>query len=311
MIITLAALTMMSLTHAARTKVIYGDDDRLDIYAATNELHLELARSTAAMIPNSTVRPTDEGTVVISGSTLQQRGMCPTERFADQVTAANCSGFLVGPDLLVTAGHCIRTRSDCSAYKWVFDFNVPDMDAPRARIEVPADSVYSCAQIIQQSLDRSSNDDFALIRLDRAVTDRTPLRVRTEGRVADGTDLVVIGHPTGLPTKIADGAWVRNNSNRVFFTANLDTYGGNSGSAVFDAQTGLVEGILVRGENDYVFDSRQGCRVSNLCPNDGCRGEDVTRITNITALTQIINGSSIADVADFTDEFDTVADLLD
>ena len=62
-----------------------------------------------------------------------------------------------------------------------------------------------------------------------------------------------------------------------YFVANLDTYGGNSGSAVFNATSGKVEGILVRGENDYVW--RGSCRVSNKCPADGCRGEDVTKVS--------------------------------
>ncbi len=90
---------------------------------------------------------------------------------------------------------------------------------------------------------------------------------------------MVIGHPAGLPTKIAGGAQGRDRTNEGFFTANLDTYGGNSGSAVFNSLTGLVEGILVRGEQDYM--QKGDCRVSNLCPVDGCRGEDVTKISNV------------------------------
>jgi hypothetical protein len=70
--------------------------------------------------------------------------------------------------------------------------------------------------------------------------------------------------------------------NNVYFRANLDTYGGNSGSAVFDANTGVVEGILVRGENDFV--TRGSCRATNYCPANGCRGEDVTHITNVQGL---------------------------
>jgi hypothetical protein len=72
---------------------------------------------------------------------------------------------------------------------------------------------------------------------------------------------------------------VRDASKPGFFVANLDTYGGNSGSAVFNAATGLVEGILVRGEQDYV--QKGDCRVSNVCPADGCRGEDVTKIAAV------------------------------
>jgi hypothetical protein len=87
----------------------------------------------------------------------------------------------------------------------------------------------------------------------------------------------VIGHPCGLPQKYAPGAQVRHNSAGPFFVANLDTYGGNSGSAVFNATNRAVEGILVRGENDFVTNGT--CYVSLVCPTTGCRGEDVTHAT--------------------------------
>jgi V8-like Glu-specific endopeptidase len=98
---------------------------------------------------------------------------------------------------------------------------------------------------------------------------------------------VVIGHPTGLPTKVSAGANVRS-VNDVYFVANLDTFGGNSGSAVFNAETGEIEGILVRGERDYRYNSARGCYVPNTCVNLGCRGEDSTLITNL-GLTDILN----------------------
>jgi V8-like Glu-specific endopeptidase len=267
----------------AGEKVIYGQDDRLDVNEATNSLHVELSLSTAAMIDHSSLQISRaDSTYKVNGSALTSMGICATERFAQQMTAAMCSGFLVAPDLLVTAGHCIRSQSDCTRYAWVFDYKQPD--AAEAQLAVPMNSVYSCKEIIERSLDNSTMDDYALVRLDRAVTDRAPLTFRKSGKVANGAPLVVIGHPSGLPTKIADGAFVRNNTKATYFAANLDTYGGNSGSAVFDAETGVIEGILVRGETDYVYNSSRTCRVSNYCADNGCRGEDVTRITNIKAL---------------------------
>lgn len=285
MIIALALTSALSF--ARDNKVIYGNDDRFDVYQVQNQQLLDLAKSTAGMIKGSNITITGD-LATITAQTLQQRGMCASERFSEQLTAANCSGFLVGEDLLVTAGHCITSDFDCESYKWVFDYAHFDANT-EAAMTVDADKVYGCSKIISRSLDRSTQDDFALIKLDRKVTDRAPLKVRTEGKIADKAPIVVIGHPTGLPTKIAGGANVRNNHDGVFFNANLDTYGGNSGSAVFNAETGVVEGILVRGENDYNYDSSQGCRVSNHCTNDSCRGEDVTRITNIRALMDIVN----------------------
>ncbi len=263
--------------------VIYGEDNRIDVFESTNMAHVELAKSTAAMIDGGSLI-IDSNEIEINASTLEKRGICSHERFSKQITPANCSGFLVAPNVLVTAGHCIRSAADCRDNKWVFDFKVDH--AEQGKVFVPSSNAYSCKKIISQSLNGATKDDYAVIELDRKVTDRKPLKFRRSGKVTTGTPLVVIGHPTGLPTKIADGANVRSLQSK-YFVANLDTYGGNSGSAVFNARTLEVEGILVRGDTDYIYDRTYGCQVSNICKNDSCRGEDVTYITNIDALKNI------------------------
>ena len=264
--------------------VIYGEDNRKDVFESTDSAMVELSRSTAAMISSTSMKKMSNGEIAISSQTLEDRGICASERFSQQISAANCSGFLVSENILVTAGHCIKDQNDCASWKWVFDYKVDHAD--QGTVNVSNSSIYSCKRIISRSLDQTTKDDYAVIELDRRVGDRRPLSFRRTGKIASGTAIAVIGHPTGLPTKIADGAKVRS-LNTKFFVANLDTYGGNSGSAVFNARTGEVEGILVRGENDYVYDSAKGCQVSNKCTNEGCRGEDVTYITNVQALRSI------------------------
>ncbi len=280
----LALFFVNSMTCHATNKVVYGEDNRIDIVEATSNIYVELAKSTAGRITPSRLKVKDN-VVTITGDSLVSRGICSDERFANQISATDCSGFLVGEDLLVTAGHCMRDMRDCSGYRWVFDFKYDGSDT----YEVPQSSVYECAEIVDQKLSRITKEDYALIRLDRKVTDREPLRVRKTGRIADGTELFIIGHPTGLPTKVADGAAVRTNTNDYYFVSNLDSFGGNSGSAVFDADSGTVEGILVRGEVDYVYDPSAGCRRVKQCDSDSCRGEDVTRITRVAKLMETLN----------------------
>lgn len=260
--------------------VIYGEDNRKDVFASTDSAFVELARSTAGMIKDTNITVAN-GEATVSGRTLQARGICASERFSQQISAANCSGFIVADNVLVTAGHCIRSEADCQTYKWVFDYKVDHED--QGDVTVPASNVYSCKRIIARSLDNATKDDYAMIELDRKVTDRGPLSFRRSGKLSVGAPLVVIGHPTGLPTKISDGANVRSRAGK-YFVANLDTYGGNSGSAVFNTDTQEVEGILVRGETDYVYDSAKGCQVSNKCSDTNCRGEDVTYINNVPGL---------------------------
>jgi V8-like Glu-specific endopeptidase len=287
--ITLALLSSHSFGQVLEPKVIYGDDNRLDIYEVKNSAHVELALSTAAMIPAKTLQaPRSRGWsgsgrnagIVISTPNLMSRGICPTERFATQPTAANCSGFLVSDKLLVTAGHCVRGLSDCSDFKWVFDYKI---DSPGVtKVSIENDDIYSCKRIVEQVLSSNTKDDYAVIELDRAVKGRRPLTIRKSGKVKVGDPLLVIGHPSGLPTKVANGAKVRSLQG-TYFVGNLDTFGGNSGSAVFNENTLEVEGILVRGETDYVV-GPNGCRVSYVLQDDQGRGEDVTYITNIKSL---------------------------
>ena len=266
-----ACLTNMSM---AQDKVIYGNDDRQDVYQVFDQLMVEVSRSTAARISPSNLKRRSNLLYQIVGSKLYRERICRNERFSTQLAVADCSGFLVGEDLLMTAGHCMEDVGDCRRFRWVFDYKVnPYSDT----IEVAESAVFKCKEILATKDDRFSMMDYAVIRLDRKVEGRKPLQLRKTGKVETQRELVVIGHPSGLPSKIAGNAFVRTNHHPSYFSANLDSYGGNSGAAVVDRNTGLVEGILVRGEEDYEYSRQYGCRVSNRCRNDQCMGEEVTR----------------------------------
>lgn len=258
--------------------VIYGKDNRLDLYESENAVQIELARSTFALVRADNVRSsTQAGFSQLSAKVFGEEAyMCKDERFYDQWVAAFCSGFLVTEDIAVTAGHCVRNADECTDTAFVFDFSMTIKDAD-SRV-VPTSSVYHCAELIHTAQNDTTGADFAVVRLDRSVTDRPPLPLRASGEPAPKDPLFVIGHPSGLPTKLADGASVRS-LKKGFFVADLDTYGGNSGSAVFNAKTGSIEGILVRGETDFVY--MNGCYRSKVCDQAGCRGEDVTRISEV------------------------------
>ncbi|MDO9181036.1 MAG: serine protease [Bacteriovorax sp.] len=259
-------------------KVIYGNDDRLDVFESSDSLMRELSRSTAAMISNNNLSLEGE-TYTLQSRTLADEGICKSERFSNQMAAASCSGFLISPDTMVTAGHCINSISDCQSSSWVFDF--ANITGEKMAYSFTKNQVFHCTKIISREKNASNMNDFAVVKLDRPVPGRVPLKYRTTGKVADGTVFTVIGHPTGLPLKITSAADMRDNSKAIYFTTNADTYGGNSGSAVVDSRTGLVEGILVRGDQDYTRPEGEDCQVSVHRDQNGGRGEDATRITNI------------------------------
>lgn len=261
-----------------KQKLIYGPDDRKDIFEVIDQTIRERAASVAGILDISRVVDNQDGSSTIRTVpfSVAQR-LCKQERFYKQPTAPHCSAFLVATDIVATAGHCINSNNLARA-RFVFGFQM--INADQARIKISNENIYQGIQIISRKLDHQGSD-YALVKLDRPVTDRKILNLRAHGKINDNESVYVIGHPSGLPLKYADGARVTNNSTIEYFSANLDTYGGNSGSPVFNTDTGEVEGILVRGETDFI--SVGNCRLSNHLPTTGNNGEEITRVSEFSS----------------------------
>ncbi len=268
------------------SKIIYGEDNRRETYEVSKAIQ-KVAESTAGMIDSIKLISIGSHYILPPSTIGSSMDLCKGERFQDQPSSVSCSGFLVGPDLLVTAGHCITNQETCESVSWVFDYKVEE-HSKKASLAIPKEKVFKCKRVIEAKLEgiKSEMRDYSLVQLDREVKGRKPLRFRKSGAISKGQELIVIGHPSGLPQKVADKGKVFDVSSTRFFKTNLDTFGGNSGSAVFNANTLMVEGILVRGATDYV---RTDCgvvvnEVEEDITGNASLGESVSRITDIPAL---------------------------
>ncbi len=262
--------------------VIYGDDHRTDVYAYTAipAMRERAERSTVALMDAVDIDATNPDNVIFNAPTLQSYfNLCSDQRFLQDPTPAWCSGTLIDDDLVLTAGHCIRTAAECAGTRFVFNFYRTSETGLQT---VTTDDIYACQAIVarQQGIVNGRNLDWAIVRLDRPAAPRfepAPIRPGNEALPLD-TSVTVIGSGSGIPFKIDDGGWVRDAraSTLDYFVANTDTFGGNSGSGVYENETFTVAGILVRGAQDYV--ARGSCNVVNQCTDTGCRGEDITYV---------------------------------
>ncbi|MBK9127550.1 MAG: proprotein convertase P-domain-containing protein [Phycisphaerales bacterium] len=254
-------------------RVIYGTDDRKDLYEVTSPFILGLAQATAVLLEPGDYTNNGNGTYTLNATRWLTQGgtpVCTTEPFRGQYQVGNCSAFLVGQDLIATAGHCVTSASACTGgIAFAFGFSTPGPGQDPSLV-IPADNIYFCTQIVHRAY--GGELDHAVVRVDRPVVGRTPVPIRRTGEVGLNEPLVMIGHPVVLPTKVDAGGVVQNpRPGGGWFYANVDAYGGNSGSAVFNLNTGVVEGILVRGNTD--FETVSGCVRSRVCPDTGCSGD--------------------------------------
>jgi len=290
-------------SQAETPKVIYGNDDRYEVENYHDRVYREYAKSVAGKIAKFKLKtdPSNPNYFSFSSRSMENwNNLCPSERFAKQNTLPNCTGFLIAPNLLVTAGHCVRSKFECKAAYWVFDYVAGTK-------KISKENAFKCKKLVRRELHSSwfTLKDYAIVQLDRNVQSfRKPLPVKTKTKRSKiGTPLVVIGFPSGAPMKIADGAKVKAYNifelltpirsmirRAYYFNANLDTFGGNSGSPIFNQNTNEVIGILIQGAKDYIRSPNgNNCSVVNNRSNSGFYSiEKAFRIHKIPRLNRII-----------------------
>lgn len=245
--------------------IVYGDDDRREVYEVEGP-ERDIARaSVVALIPKPRIQRPASGELRLTAPTLKAAyDLCDDQRFLDQPTAADCTGVLIDDDLVLTAAHCFES-GDCSTYFYAFDYFYR---GPKQLERIGSNDLYTCQRIVAQEMSERNGRliDYAVVQLDRPVADRKPIAIRDSvGKLEE--PLTVLGMTSGLPLKVDSAAHLiaERAGTRDYFMLEADTFEGSSGSAIVDAQGALL-GILVRGGLDYVLSSDADCQVVNTLP---------------------------------------------
>jgi hypothetical protein len=173
--------------------------------------------------------------------------VCPWETGWGQprLPSPVCTAFLVDSDMVATAAHCVQgtlvSHEDslpCHRLAMVFGF-VADENGS-APTSVDPDDVYECVELVDYA--RVEESDWALLRLNHVVTGRTPVTLNRTTEPVLGAEVFMVGHPKGLPLKIAKWGTVYDKG-EFLWESRIDSNKGNSGSPVFNLASGAVAGI--------------------------------------------------------------------
>lgn len=204
-------------------------------------------------------------------------GLCHNERFYEEKTLGDCSGFLIADNLLLTAGHCVKSELDCSQRAIVFNHHGNDLT------KLKHSDVYECQSVVARL--SQEDGDLALLRLNRnAAHVQADQMLSLEGLSFDAPeDLSILSHPFGMGLK-ESRLETPPVSKGYFFHANADVSGGSSGAPVFEAKSKRLLGVLLGGENDLVWDAQNNCARNKVCPDGLCVGEKFASLETVKNL---------------------------
>ncbi|MCP4165732.1 MAG: trypsin-like serine protease [Chloroflexi bacterium] len=200
-----------------------------------------------------------------------------------------CTGTLISENLFLSAGHCfdqtgggwqrpqingtndIIPSSEIATNMHV-NFNY-QVDA-NGNLQAPV--VFAVQELVEYRL---GGLDYAILRLAGSPSQAFGIGDVAQADAAEQNMLCIIGHPAGVPKRIEAGPLTSFSGDRVQYN-DIDTLGGNSGSAIWHSPSGEIVGVHTNG----------GCTTGGAGSNSGVR---ISRILEESPTLQNLSAPSI------------------
>ena len=184
------------------------------------------------------------------------------------------TGTMISKDLFITAGHLFdqtgggwtRPKDNVThatispqqiALNMHLNFNYQVDPAGNLRAEVS----FPITQLIEYRL---GGLDFAICRIGGNPGNTFGINGVSTVDAAQNDMLCIMGHPAGVPKRIEAGPCSSISGNNIFYN-DIDTLGGNSGSGILRASTGLLVGVHTNGGcNPQGTGSNMGFRIAKI-----------------------------------------------
>lgn len=184
-----------------------------------------------------------------------------------------CTGTLVSQNLFLTAGHCF----DREANGW----SLPRINGTSNVIPPPEiatnmhvnfnyqfDSIgnlqteqeFAVRELVEYRL---GGLDFAIVRLAGIPSQVFGVGTLGQKDAEVGDMLCIIGHPAGVPKRVEAGPLTSFEGDRIRYN-DIDTLGGNSGSAIWHSPSGEIVGVHTNGGCTTSRGSNFGVRIGRL-----------------------------------------------
>lgn len=270
------------LSHKATqvsTGIIYGEDSITEV-ETVNKYEVNKNASVALINKSDLQLSAPHQYKLAPSSVLDLYGTCSDLKLNPEAASSFCSGVLISPNIVLTAGHCVGINHPCEDTAFVFGY---ENDLLQSSENTIFDSqIYHCKKMLTQKDDQVNVLDFTLVQLDRNVPLFPAYMIfQMRQKFQPGTSIYTIGYPLGTPKKMAYGTVRSANVVSGAINADLDVFSGNSGGPVFDTQTNQLIGIISGGEDDFEFDEVKRCEKSRKCKDGQCSGEYIVPITRI------------------------------